>query len=505
MRRSGWLGWSLLAIGLGACTSVIGIEELEEGPKPGSVTGGRADASGGRDGTGGRTEDGGTSTGGTQAPTGGREQAGGSSSAGGSKSTGGTAEIGGESPGGTEGEGGSGEPVAGAVRGKVIDFWGRPVPNVPVGVEDLTTATGNDGTFTLEGVTPPYDISLVVDNDRVNYAWVYQGVSRLDPTLQVETGLTERSNTTTFYSDNAMFGGDNVVGIAVGGPDSSYALQPSGAQLTTFPSWTGPATVEVNGHGLWWTETDTDTMPGPASYQSYGKSAAPISFVDSMPAEVRVDLSPTTVAAVRVQGTVMRTITDSPNISAYVRFDDNAVIELFNERADGANFVFIAPDLPNATVIAVGSHGDVFSGPYGVAAEAFDGGGITIAPPEAVALISPVSEAVNVGPDTTFEWTEKPGARVLHIEDEDFYQGIYVVTMATKITLPEVVGGYKLRANAVHTWTVETHGRAETMDEVTGPDGFLDPLSDNWEAPRGPKHGSPAFSFSQRRAFQTAP
>jgi hypothetical protein len=43
------------------------------------------------------------------------------------------------------------------------------------------------------------------------------------------------------------------------------------------------------------------------------------------------------------------------------------------------------------------------------------------------------------------------------------------------------------------------------MDEVTGPDGFLDPLSDDWETPRGPKHGSPSFSFSQRRAFQTAP
>lgn len=507
MRRSDWLTWSLLALTLGACTSVIGIEELEEGPKPGgSSSGGRAEA-GGRDGSGGRSEGAGTSTGGALQTTGGRVATGGSS-AGGAKSTGGSPEAAGESPVGASGEGGeggSGEAVDGEVRGKVIDFWGRPVPGVPIGIGELTTATQNDGTFTLAEVTPPYDVSLVVDNGRINYAWVYQGVSRLDPTLQVNTGLSERGNTTTFYSDNAMFGGENVVAIALGGPDSSFFLRPSGGQLTTFPSWSGPASVEVTGHGLWWTETDMDTMPGPATFESYGETEGPVQFVDAMPTDVRIDLSPTAVPSVPVQGTVTRTIADSPKIAGYVRFDDNAVIELFNESADGSNFAFTAPDLPNATVIAVGSHGDVFSGPYGVAAEAYDGGSLAISPPEAVALISPVSDAVDVGPNTTFEWTEKPGARVLHIEDNDFYQGIYVVTMDTKITLPEVVGGFKLRANAVHVWTVETHGRAENMDEVTGPEGFLDPLSDDREAPRGPKHGSPAFSFSQRRAFQTAP
>jgi hypothetical protein len=347
-------------------------------------------------------------------------------------------------------------------------------------------------------------VSLVVDNERINYAWVYQGVTRLDPTLQVEAGLTERGNTTTFFSDNAMFGGENVVGIGVGGPDATYLLRPSGAELTTFPGWAGPASIEMTGHGLWWTETDMDTMPGPATYQSYGKSA-PLTFVDGMPAEVRVDLSPTMVASTRVQGTVVRTLTNGSKLAAFVRFDDNALIELFNEDVDDANFVFTAPDLPDSTVIAVGSHGDLFTGPYGIAAEAVDGGGVTITPPEPVAVISPVSDAVNVGPNTSFEWTEKPGARVLHIEDQEYYQGIYVVTMATKVTLPPIVGGFALRANAVHSWVVETHGTAETMDDITGPDGFLDPLSDDWETPRGPKHGSPSFSFSQRRAFQTAP
>jgi len=508
MRRSGWVGWSLLALGLGACTSVIGIKELEEGPKHQASSGGR-DTAGGRDGAGGRADSGGSSTGGVTDPTGGRAAMGGSSTAGsstgGTKSTGGSPATAGESPGGATGEGGSVDAPPGAVRGKVIDFYGRPVPNVPIGIGDQTSATANDGTFTIEDVTPPYDVSLVVDNDRINYAWVYQGITRLDPTLQVEAGLSERGNTTTFILENAMFGGENVVAIAVGSPDTSYTVKPSGAELTVFPSWSGPTSVDLGAHGLWWTETDMDTMPGPASYKSYAQSASPVTFTDGMPAEVRLDLAESMVASARVQGTVVRTLPDSPNLSAFVRFDDNAMIELFNEPVDEANFVFMAPDLPGATVVAVGSHGDMFSGPYGVAAEAFDGGGITITPPEACAIISPVSDAVNIGPSTTFEWTAKPGARVLHIEDQDFYQGIYVVTMATKITLPEVVGGYKLRANALHTWTVETHGTAETMDEVTGPDGFLDPLSDDWETPRGPKHGSPSFSISQRRAFQTAP
>jgi len=504
MRRSHTIfGWSLFALAAGACTSVIGIEELEEGPRPGS-TGGR-DTTGGRSesgGSAGRAETGGSSTGGAPASTGGRSDSGGT---GGAQSTGGSPSAAGESPGGETGEGGSGEPAPSTVEGKVIDFWGRPVPNVPVGIGDLTAATASDGTFTIEGVTPPYDVSLLIDNERLNYAWVYQGISRLDPTLQVEVGLPDRSNTTTFYLDNATFGGDNVVAVSVGGPDSSYALKPSGGQLTTFPTWSGPTTIEVTAHGLWWTETDTDTMPGPASFESYATSSSPISFVASMPAEVRLDLSPVSVQSVRVQGTVVRSIDDSPNLSAYVRFPDTAAIELFSERVDSANFVFTAPEIPDAAIVAVGSHGNPFDGPYGVAGEAFDGGGITITPPEPVALISPATDAVNVGPSTTFEWTKKPGALVLHIEDSDLYQGIYVVTMGTKITIPEVVGGFTLRAGAGHSWTVETHGTAETMDEVTGPEGFLDPLSYDWETPRGPKHGSPSFSFAQRRTLQTAP
>jgi hypothetical protein len=52
---------------------------------------------------------------------------------------------------------------------------------------------------------------------------------------------------------------------------------------------------------------------------------------------------------------------------------------------------------------------------------------------------------------------------------------------------------------------VEVHGTAETMDEATGPDGFLDSFSYNGSEPHGPRRGGGTYSYSQRRVLTTAP
>jgi hypothetical protein len=119
-----------------------------------------------------------------------------------------------------------------------------------------------------------------------------------------------------------------------------------------------------------------------------------------------------------------------------------------------------------------------------------------------VTIISP-GDRITLDASTTFEWSAQPGVKVLHIEDNELYQGLFVVTDATKITLPEAVG-FQLRSGAAHNWVVEVHGTASNVDEATGPEGFIDSYSIYDDSPRGPRRlANGSYSYSAYRGFTT--
>lgn len=507
MRLHSALSALLLLGAAGACSAVLGIEELESG-KQETPTGGTSASGGSGAATGGVSTDAGKTGGGTSA-SGGAVSSGGSST-GGSSPLGG---AGGEAP--SEGQGGEGvgqggegvgqggaPSIDGPVRGKVIDFWGHALPNVPVSIAGQSTLTGDDGSFEIDDVTPPYDVSLRIETKRLAHAWVYQGLTRLDPTLQVGEGSDSRNATITFHATGAMHDEPNSVAMAIGSDDGSFAMSMSGPQVQSSWSWYGPATTAVTGHALWWTESQNSASPGPEAFLGYGTAAG--SMTDSVAGEIMIELGSGEVAATTVQGSVTRGIEEYPTNMVSLRFADNAVIDLVNLTPEGPAFAYQVPELPDAEVVVAASQGDPFSGPYGVAYRVADGGPVNLSPPMPVTVITPGAEASNVDEDTTFEWSARPGVRVLHIEDTEFYRALFVVTDATKITLPEAIG-FELRPGARHYWTVEVHGTAESVDEATGPDGFLDSYSIYDDSPRGPRRGDGTYSYSGLRMFTTAP
>jgi hypothetical protein len=78
------------------------------------------------------------------------------------------------------------------VHGTVIDFWGTPVPNIPVQVGDTLTNTDEDGEFVVEDVAATYDLSLAFEfsvNATPRYhGYAFLGLTRRDPTIQVRQG-----------------------------------------------------------------------------------------------------------------------------------------------------------------------------------------------------------------------------------------------------------------------------------------------------------------------------
>ena len=514
--------WLVGALSIAACSTVLDIEDLETGAKPGSVTGGgagrvgvaeggmsnpaggRASASGGRP-----TPPSGAGIGGDAGGTSSPVSNGGASTSGGSNSAGAhalDAGAGGETLG--EGEGGQGgEGAAGdgsrTVTGKVIDFWGHPLPNVPVGIGDATAATDAAGKFVIPDVTPPYDVSLRIENTRLRYGWVYLGLNRLDPTLQVYVGLEDRSASITFHADNAEFDSEDTVSFALGTPDGSYASTIGSTGLNPSPSWRGPATTNATVHGLWWVRAPDALAPGPELYQAYASQTA--TFTDGVSAEVRLDLSQSPVPDRLVQGTVTRSLSDGANNYLFVRFPSNGAISLADDTAEGSAYSYTVPDIPNSEVLVAASQGSALYGPYGIAHGVATGPTLNLTPPQPVTIIGPAGGATDVGPETPFEWTAQPGIKVLHLENNDFYRGLFVVTTGTKVTMPAVVGGSTLDASTSHVWKVEVHGTAETMDEATAPEGFLDSFSDTGDTPKGPRRGGGSYSFSQRLGLTTAP
>jgi hypothetical protein len=139
----------LALLSLGACTSVLGIEDLHEGSRPGA---GGEDSTAGTKATGGKNGNGGSTNpnGGSPDPNGGT----------GNEPSGGVPGIGGTGQGG---EGGAPSPSGPTVRGHVIDFWGHQVPNVPVQISNQTiwvALAGADGNNVYDDVyadgTNPY-------------------------------------------------------------------------------------------------------------------------------------------------------------------------------------------------------------------------------------------------------------------------------------------------------------------------------------------------------------
>jgi hypothetical protein len=344
---------------------------------------------------------------------------------------------------------------------------------------------------------------LRIETPAPGYAWVYLGLTHLTPTLQVQDGNTAgRSASVTLYADGAEFDAEDTVSYTLGTPDGSYSNTVGSTGSNPYPTWDGPAMTNASIHALWWTRQPDAVAPGPESYLAYATQTA--LFADSGDYEYTLDLSPRTVPARVVQGTVRRSIDEYPYNFLFLRFASNGVIALSEDSASTATFAYTVPEIPEAEVVVAASHGNS-NGPYGLAYAVASDSNLSLEPPSPPNVISPAASVENVGPSTQFEWTDVSGIRVLHIEDVEYYRGMYVVTTQNRVTFPFVGGDFSLRANAVHTWTVEVHGTAQTMDEATGSEGFLDSFSYATEQPRGPRRGNGSYAYSQIRSFTTPP
>jgi hypothetical protein len=497
---------SLLA--LAACSGVIGIEDLNSGPRPGSA---------GASGNGGDTStagDGVGPNGGTNATSGSTGKAGNSSGGSSVIGEGGEAGIieGGAGPSGGSGTvGGSGGATGGtAVHGHVIDYWGHVISDAPVQVGDQLVTTDAQGAFTIDDAPATYDVGLTVDfsgsGPRETYGWAFLGLTRRDPTLQVYAGLPSQDGNIQINPTNATETATRTLTVALGGPDGAEQFTDVDGAIQTDTSWRGPGTTQERAHGLFWQFDATSELP--TSYLGYDSVLVALTTTTDV-AMIPLNLKATaTIPSGNITGTVTPAANTSRENDVFLRFTSGASIELASDTKGPNTFSYLVPTIANSGVTLAAVEGDAFFGSYAVAHKdglAAGATGVTAAIPNPSKPISPADGAGAVDSSTQFTFTAgtgNSGPFLISMIDEGFYQGLYVVTASKTFKVPNVPGGpYAFASGDKYLWRVETHGAFASMDAMAGPQGFMDEFSGDDSEPLGPNNTNGAFTISVSNEF----
>ena len=118
----------------------------------------------------------------------------------------------------------------------------------------------------------------------------------------------------------------------------------------------------------------------------------------------------------------------------------------------------------------------------------------------------PASGRTGVDGNTQFQWAGDDSVVVLHVESVPRYQGMYIITTAKSLKLPDVGGGFFLVKGEEHWWQVEAHGSYTSVDQVAKAGGFISTFAADRTEPRYYKAADQGyFSASDALGFTTAP
>ncbi len=400
------------------------------------------------------------------------------------------------------------------MRGRLIDFWGHELPGVALEVDGTPTTTDQHGEFEVASVSTEYDVSLVVNagvERRVTHGWLFQGLTRRDPTLQIYDGLESRSGDFGVEQTGGSFGESRTLTVGLGSPDGSKVVNvdEGGLGLATMV-WRGGSTTVATAHGLLFQADPETSLPN--DYLAYAESSPAVLSVDDA-ADFALDLTPpaSSIPTNTLQGSVVPDVGLDRENAVFLRFTSGAAIELARMLSAPDAFSVLVPTISRSSVTVAVSEGGFRDDPFALAHADGLGSGATVALtiPEPSTLLLPLAGATDVTTATPFSFRRSggPGAVLVRIQRTDYLDTLNVVTAREEITLPEFsVGALAIRPAETYSWVVETHGDQMTVDELAAPAGFLDAFSWNdHSVPAGPHRGSGTFTRSAAQYFATAP
>jgi hypothetical protein len=378
-------------------------------------------------------------------------------------------------------------PATITVNGTVLFRDGEPVAGAQVAIGATITTTASDGTFSISGVTTPYDLISIATNGTQQYGVVFQGLTRPDPTIPyLGTALGTATVTGTISGGNVIPTAGETTAIAWGSPqvlDSPAALTSSAYTLSL--QWSGSTTTTGKVHALQWTNSATAPVL-PTAFTYYGSSAT---VTASTATPVTADVTLAAITSTSISGSV--TIPSATGYSlayklAEVAFDDGAFIGEGLDDTASTTFTYVTPSITDGKIslIAEATYtqnnlmlADSLVENFGNEPNAT---GVSLVLPEVALPVSPASGTMGVtsGPaGTLFTWTPFAGGINLVEFTSANHAFYYVLTTATTTTIPDLSGeGLGLPTGGVsYSWGVIGYGPWANMDAFCGGHAVLPP------------------------------
>ena len=367
--------------------------------------------------------------------------------------------------------GGGGGPTTSTVNGTLVGILDTPVAGASVTIGSTTVTSDAAGAFSIDNVTPPYDVTVSSTAD--NWAHVFVGLTSTSPVL-LPYGAVANSSPP---SSTATMGGTITTATPI---DSTHPVEvclegvsetvfgcdtlTSSATYTINADWASTANVAVRVHALQMTLPSSGAMPN--GYAGYAVSSSSTTMVPGTSYSRNLTLGAAPgVAAISGTITAPSSVT-SGGMSLFVRLSPQLLIPLGDLNLTGTSTSYAAtvPAFTGGsyTLLAMGVGSNITSARWSTGLTAGSGRDLAVAAAPTVA-----SPPASAGPGDTFTVGNTGGAPLTVI----FYPAsastgpvLAVTTSQSSVTMPSTL---PVASGTAYDW-MPIINPGESLDQVSG-------------------------------------
>lgn len=363
---------------------------------------------------------------------------------------------------------------SGNVNGKVTDVNGFPIGGATVLIGSTIATSGADGSFTINSVTAPYNLKVLVGSGSTPTGAYYQGLTSFSP--QIFAGGTSGVSSSTALS----------VTIPVLGVDQrAVVIFTDNANVHTSMEISSP-TVTANLNVKWVSGSSingkiivlvyTFVAGQISAFNKYGETN--ITLVNGSPANVTITSAQLSVTP--QNSTISGTLSlpsgyTTPKSLLVLKFGTGNIANgaIIGNEIMGTTFNFVVPAVLTSSVrIGIQGQASGSTGEYTFKYDTVQAGssGKVITLESAPGLTTPPNGQTAVDTATNFSYSAGSGTGIYIVIFNGTGRTFAVFTNSTSATIPNFSSiGLGIGTNVNYTWSVQKYNVSSVNDLVTGP------------------------------------
>lgn len=365
------------------------------------------------------------------------------------------------------------------VNGRVSDIFGSPVSGISVIIGGQTVTSGADGSFTMNGVSTPYDCQMLELGGNHKYGYLYKGLTTASPRLTTSSGIANvqyTSNIAVTYPNGLIPAGKKVMLFYSDTTNVMYCKVNAGPvnNAITYPvQWANNNSV-INGkiRALVYSVDVSDNI---VSYDNYAEAELPITSGGQsvwQPTLGDFSLDPGEVnllATINPPGGY--SILSSKLCINFSRLTNNPYLLVFTapliSYTNTANISGLVPSgLPSNFTLNLFTSISEPSGGSGYKSTIVQTGinnQVTIEP--APVLNTPLNGVTGIDTNTVFNYTQGTDSGIFEVQFNGFNNTYLVYTSVLNAAIPNFSPNLLIELNTSHNWKVTKYQGLNSVDE----------------------------------------